>query len=276
MKRSACFAAIIISLGLCVFNLIDLIFFIDIQTGFVTVGSVWIRYGALLAAIITIYILGKKYAYNEPVQELKLPVPKFFYAIGGAAFFAGAFAVSRAFAQYFTPTTNFGHVESGSASITFALTVRLAFAFALLIFYVFCLVVAVKKYVFVCKRDPVRMLGFLSIVAFCLLSALRYTENPVSMNRIMYILPVCSALAALAFLTVLIGFLHNEPSPKNGAKLAVSGLCAFLLCTCTEVVQMLFNAISGFSFYSFSVSLMLVLIGILGAIAALTVSKNNT
>lgn len=274
MKRNACLAALAACIAAGAVRFWDLTSNSEAWTGFVTRGSVWLRYGVLALLVICFFALSKLVRTQRTLAELALPQPPLLAVTAVCALFSGGLGVQYAVEQFVFPSTSLGHAEGGAALLAFALGLRLAFALSMMLFGVWCALLALRRQPLCPKAGVARVLGFFGVVAFCVLPLLRYAENPASVSRILRILPICSALAAMLFVVKLLGTLCVTLTPARRGEVAFAGLCAFLLCTCVELPQLLWQMqAANVTPLELATGATLGLLGCVGAAMALAVSK---
>ncbi|MEG2931818.1 MAG: hypothetical protein RR825_08515, partial [Ruthenibacterium sp.] len=237
MRRNACVAALLACVAAGAVRFWDLTANSEAGTGFVTQGSVWVRYGALAALVVGIWILARVCGAKTTQEKLPVPTPLLFALSAAAALCAGVLMLNNAVQEFAVPTTSLGCIEGGAGMRTLALLLRMACGLGLLMFCAWCAVLCVRKTPLTPQRGVARTLGFLATLGFLTLPVLRFAENPASVHRILYILPFCAALAALVFVIKLLGILCVPLTPERRSETAIAGACAFLLCTCIELPQ---------------------------------------
>lgn len=274
MKRNVCFAALAICIAAGVGRFWDLIANSEVGgSGFVTLGSVWVRYGVLALLVVGLFVLGKTARAKQTLESVELPMPPLTAVLAVCALCSGVMGAAYAVNQFAHPTTSLGHAEAGAAAIMFAFVLRFVFAVSMLVFGVWCVVLCLRKQPLQPAKGLARTLGFFGVVAFCILPLIRYAENPASVYRILRILPICSALAAMLFVVRLLGTLCVTFTPARRGELACAGLCAFLLCTCVEAPQLLWQMqTTGVAVAELWTGATLALLGCVGATTALAVS----
>ncbi len=304
MLYKTCVYSIVLCVVIGALRAVDLLLFSEEITNFVTFQSVWLRYAVLAAAIAAFYVVFKRLVLKSTkatttgaiknsaksaatdaiknstaestsesiIKELR-PNYVMLAVLSVLLFVAGVMSLFNAFSEFIAPTTNFGHFQSPLSMLIFAYATRLVFAIGLIIFGVFCAVICTGKKVLKFEKTFTRAIGLTGAVAFCLLCTLRYAQHPASVHRITYILSVCSAIAALVFVTKLLGVMYKEPAPKVKWGLISSGLSCFLMCTCIEFVQAVLLLPQGIDAYTLVLSATLAMLGIFGAQTALSISK---
>lgn len=270
MKRKSCLALLAGGAVLGALRAADLFLGTDAQTGFVTAGSVWLRYGVLFGYAALIGVLFAKNPPENGGASLTRPAAVL-WAAGLLSLLAGLYGLASAVSEWAAPTTNFGRVESGAGMRTFAFALRLLLALSLLAGAVWYVLLAARRRARA-QAPAVPVWGFLALAGFLVLPVLRYAESPSSPQRILRVLPVFTALAALAFLVKLLGAQCVERTPAFDGSLAGAGCTAFFLCTCIELPQAVWmTAHAAMGAAPLTLSLLLGSVGVLGACSALAV-----
>ena len=274
MKRNACIAALLACVACGAVRLWDLCANSEAETGFVTQGSVWLRYGILAAFVVAVCMLARVCTAKTPLDSFALPVPPVFALLAAAALGSGMIALQYAVNEFTYPTTSLGRLESGAGLMLFALVLRLTFGISLLLLSAWCAVLCLREAPLQPQAGAVRVLGFLAVIGLFILPVLRYAENPASVHRILRILPICAALSAMVFGVKLLGVFCVSLSAERRRTTAVAGVCAFLLCTCIGLPQLLWQvAQGGATLLQAWVTVTLALLGVIGAFTALAVSE---
>ena len=280
MKKSVCRALLMLSVLLGALRFADLLFFTEPSTGFVALGSVWIRYTVLFcfaAALIFAPAADKK----APVRIVALPAQAVCAAAAVPAFVAGALAQWYAIREFQSPTTALGKAAQQASQTQAAdmmtlsfFALRMILGISLWVFGVWLVMLYLRKTPLKPELSALRTIGFWGSAGFYALVILRYAENPASVHRILHILPIFSALAALLFITKLIGLLCVECTPAYARSTAAAGVFAFLMCTCIELPQGIWQMLQGqISLLNIALALLLSLIGICGAALAAKLSS---
>jgi len=225
---------------------LDLVNFTDLQTGFVTAGSVWLRYGVLAALVVLAALAGRMAAARPARLEsrcLWLAMPAFLgcaaFAVTGGLYLAGG-------KGFFDP--------------------------------LLCLLTALWLVVlgigWAHKGGEAPALGVGGAIAgtalFFVLTLQRFVQNYSSYHRAAPALRVFSALAALWFAAALVRA-TLFPHTGSGRRLAAGGLTAFYLCTCLELPQTVCLWMAGQSTVADLLqSAALAAVGLLGAACAVT------
>ena len=246
----------ILSLVLGVLRGLDLVFFTNSATGLCMVGSVWLRYALLAAAVLVAVVAGRR--AKSDITAL--------HSHDRAAGYVSGFAAAC-------------FVLTGITRLLFALDGVGATVRALL--ELFCWVwMSLLARNWLRKgpwHRPTRSLypavaGSI-IFYWCVLS--RFMENSSSWHRVAPTAAVWQALAALVFLSMLIRVLYL-PESANEKKFSAAALTAFALCFCWELPQMLKLLLNGIRLTQLPELLFglgLCGIGALGGICALRCTK---
>lgn len=261
-KRSLFALYLCVAVGAARF--VDMLLFTEHDTGFVTAGSIWLRYGVLaLALAVLSFILHKAPVSAAPATQPR--VLQVLLCLLAAQ--AAACTALRAVTELLLPTTSFGNGESGVTTQVFALMLRITMAAALLCLCILCVRALLHS-------STPRAYVLFALLAFFVLTLLRYAEDPASLHRITHILPLFSSMAALAFFVKWISPLWLVPDEHRLRSLRFCGFCAFLLCTCIELPQTLLQTVThGSSLYAVAFSLLLGTLGIIGLWTALRVTQ---
>ncbi len=281
MKKSFCSALLIASVLLGALRFADLLLFTELNTGFVTFGSVWLRY-AVLFGFVAVLIFAPSADKKAPAYAVSLPAQPVFAAAAVPAFVAGALAQWYAIQEFNAPTTAMGKAAQQQAAQTHSLDMmtlsffglRMVLGISLWVLGVWLVLLYLRKTPLKPETSVVRTIGFWGSAGFYALVILRYAENPASVHRILHILPIFSALAALLFITKMIGLFCVECTPAYARGTAAAGIFAFLMCTCIELPQAVWQTVHGqISLLNITLALLLGLIGISGAALAAKLSK---
>ncbi|MBQ7859727.1 MAG: hypothetical protein IJ347_06320 [Faecalibacterium sp.] len=225
---------------------LDLVNFTDLQTGFVTAGSVWVRYAVLLLLVL-LAALGGRMAAARPHRVERRAVLLALLAFAGCAAFAVAGGLQ---------------LVSGGGALAALLSLITGWWLASL------------GIAWISKKGNAPALGVGSAIAgtalFFVLTLQRFVQNYSSYHRVGPALSVFSALAALWFAAALVRS-TLFPQTDNGQRLAFAGLTAFYLCTCLELPQALCLWLAGqTTLVPLLQSGALAVLGLLGAGCALT------
>lgn len=209
--------AVLAGLLLGVVRGVDLAFFIDPATGFCTVGSVWLRYGALAAASVLSVAAGRLCPSRPQALCAKRPLAGWL-ALLTAVFFAGAGLLQLVGSFYQMSAIVRGLLELACAV------------------WLWCLSRAWLRRG--SWRAPANSLvpAVLGSAVFYWNVLARFMENSSSWHRVEETAMVWQYLAALVFLTALARALCL-PDTADGKALCASGLCTFALCFCWQLPQ---------------------------------------
>lgn len=233
---------------------LDLTNFTDPHTEFVTVGSVWMRYGVLAALVVIAALASLMACRSDPLRRRS----------GLRSVLA--FAVCAAFAAM----GSLQLVRGMSSSVLSAANAALALATA---WWAAVLGLAWRSEE--SERPAGGVLGgVLGTLLFYGMTLQRFVRNSSSFYRVSPTVGVFSALAALLFASALIRAVY---APKNsGRKLVFSGFTAFYLCTCIELPQAVCRWLAGITTTASLVeSMTLAVFGLLGAACALAALRED-
>ncbi len=248
--------------------------FIGGMSNFVVYSSAWVRYFILFLVIISIFVLARQKKQNIQLNRFVFPSAKLLVISALLCFITSAFSFYHAYSQFLTPTTNFGHLRGTSQARVFALSIRLIFAMCILFFGVFLILLVKNRKRMVVQKSLHRNFALIGVFALCVMPIIFYSEYPFSVHRIIYVLRVCSALCALIFCIKFVGLMFSERTPAFICTLKSSGLCAFLMCTCINIPNTIIIVASGnFSVFDYATNILLIFIGLLGAVCSLTICK---
>ena len=227
---------------------LDLINFTDLNTEFVTVGSVWVRYGvlaALVAAAALASLMAGRSARLAPCSRKRAIL---------------AFVVCAAFAALGGPQFAGGRGRGALDLVCAVLALATAWWAALL-----GLAWHAKAPERPAGGIPAAMLG---TILFYVMTLQRFVRNYSSFYRVGPTVSVFSALAALLFGAALIRAVYVPEG--GGRKLVFTGLTAFYLCTCIELPQALCSWLAGSTTVAaLAQSAALAVFGLLGAACAM-------
>ncbi len=270
MKYIAHCFLLLIGLGAAFFRWVDLVNFTDLETGFVLVGSVWLRYGAL--ALLLCLALVAQLMASRRASSFEQPCP----LTGGLLLLlATALAAHSAVACYLALapdslfaalTGNLVATQPMLAWLGMVDTLSLAIALLGLICAVWLCLVAFSQFGNA-YRLPAGGVGFGiagSIYCYAVLIA-RFAGNQSSYHRIDPTLSVFAAAAALWFFTVLLRAIYY-PENAVGRKIYCAGLVCFYLCTCCTLPQIICDFwVGNITLGALSEQLVFALVGLMGA-----------
>ncbi len=264
MKYIAHVFLILVGLGAAFLRWIDLVNFIDLDTGFVAVGSVWWRYGAI-ALLVLLSIAGSFMAAKRPAG-----IERGSAAAGGVVF---AVAVLCAVQNAVDATLglNFAALAQGSAGSWRAGIDAAAVGIALLglvcAAWLFSGALSLfgGSYRLPAGGVALGMLGNLYLYAL-LIS--RFSANQSSYHRLDPTVSVFAAAAAIWFTSALLRAVYY-PQSAIGRKLYAAGLACFYLCTCFALPQGICDMMVGnITFGALGEVILFAGFGVLGAVYA--------
>ncbi len=252
MKHFASFLLVIVGVFAAFLRWLDLVNYTDLSTGFVQVGSVWLRYGAI-AVLAVVALLASFMAAKRPENLEKNAPVSAGIAFAAAALFAGEAAL-RFVVQY-------------NADIFFAES---------LVYVILGFIAAVWLALFGISTlsAPYRLpqggavLGIMGSFYWYFLLVMRFADNNSSFYRMGPTVEVFAAAAALAFITVLVRATYF-PQSGVGRLVYFTGMLAFYVGTCFEFPQTLCDFIAGTqTFGTLLQSSLIAIIGVFGAVSA--------
>lgn len=254
MKKTA--GILLAAAGLCAGAAywVDLMNFTDLSSGFVTVGSVWLRYGTL-ALLLAVGVLGVGLAVRRPAALERRSLPLGLLALLAALVYAALGGIQIACGLAGAQEAALQLVQGVLALIT---------ALSLLMRAAAWLAGSAG-----CVPAGGVGLGVAGTLYFLLLTFVRFAVNDSSLYRFAQTVQTFNALLALLFASTLVraGCL---PESRWGRRLYLTGIWAFYLCTCCEAPQALARWMAGqIQLADLAASLGLGCIGLLGADCAL-------
>lgn len=255
---------------------LDLLLFTDMETGFTTVGSIWLRYGIMAVAVGVCYavpaLAARKATDALPADaqpQIQPPAVLCIFLAAACAVCCGM-GLRYAVREFEMPTTMFGIPEAGALMQTVAFWMRMGLALGMMVLCVWFGLLAARSEPLKPQPSVLRAMGIIGVFTMLFLPVLRYVENPSTVYRAVLIVPIFSAVAGVWFAVQLVGVLCRANRAAMRSKLAAAGLIAFLLCTCVGVPQGVFvlwqGKANGMLLYT---CLVLGLLGVLGAVTAL-------
>lgn len=272
MKKKTCVILLALSILAGILRFFDCIFFTETDTGFVTLGSPWLRYGALFLLAGVILLLPAQRKLAQPLA-IMLPVRKLYVVLAVLAVFCGGVMLGAAVRKWIVPATSLELAFAGTGMALLLFVLRMGIGLSLLAFGVWCTLLFLRKTPLAPEKTVTRTVGFAGSIFLYLLTLLRYAENPASIHRILQILPIFAALSALMFVVKLLGLLCVPCDAKRARQTAGAGILAFLMCTCIGFLQLLWQCFAGtFVLTDVLLTLLLAGIGLAGASVALCLS----
>lgn len=234
MKYIAHVFLILVGLGAAFLRWIDLVNFTDLDTGFVTVGSVWWRYGAI-ALLVVLALVGGFMAAKRPVSNERG------CAVSGCVLLALGLlctlqnVVDAYLGLNLAALLQGGLTIQGWVSTVDTATAGVALLGLLCAAWLFSVALSLfgGSYRLPAGGIALGMLGNFYLYAM-LIS--RFAANQSSYHRIDPTVSVFAAAAAIWFTTVLLRAIYY-PESAIGRKLYAAGLACFYLCTCFALPQ---------------------------------------
>lgn len=240
MKQKRPHGAVLLFCGVLLggLHLADLLLWTDAATGFATAGSAWMRYIPWLAALLLPYLPARRAAAQPADLAESNPMLGAFMLLAGLALTASG-VITLSVIQYVL--RNPGLFTGYSQIAAWADAITPLWGGLWLLWYG---VRAFAGYGIQHGRlgHPLLALG---LFACCLWRLIwRFQMTPASLVRLPCTLRVLSAAAALLFVVVLFKVFLVPGFPCGHTLFAVGSGC-FLLCTCLELPQTLFEASLG-------------------------------
>lgn len=237
-KRIYAIVALVFGILLAGGHVVDLLHGMDTSTGFALYGSVWGRYLPWLAALALPYLPARRVA-AQPVElaDTNLPLGCCMLITGVLLLAGGVLAVPAAqtisaYPALYATTP----VWTAWADV---ITPVLAGVWLLVYGWRALTGFGVRR-----QRLGSALPGLVLPLAFLWRLVWRFQFVPASLGRIPCTLRVLSAVAALLFAVVLLK-VFLTPGLPCGHTLFAAGAGCFLLCTCAELPQTLFEACNG-------------------------------
>lgn len=221
---------VVLCLFFLLFRVLDLIFFTEPGTGYVTLGPAWLRYLPALLLAVGSYLAARGLP-TRPSALTQANRPLFFFlsATGIFLILTGVCALPTLLAP-----------GGGIFSMLDALLPVMAGVWFVMFGWQSLFPVTEEKDL------PHAGIALLVLVFFGWLAIKRFVIAPASVVRLGNTFRVLSVAAALLFLASLIK-VFLTPGQPFGRSLFASGLNAFLLCGCCEFPQAVFDALCGVS-----------------------------
>lgn len=241
MKNRHPHAVLVLILGLAMagLHLLDLALWSDADIGFATAGSIWLRYGPWLAALVLPYLPARRAAAQPAgLQDTCRP-------LGVCMGLAGAVLLAAGVAA--GDTARYAILYPALFSLSYPAWAAWADLLLPILAGAWLLNNAVRAFQgFGMQRGRLSSPLFGGTVPLFFLWKLlwRFQFEPASLYRLPCALRVLSAAAALLFAVVLLK-VFLVPGLPCGHTLFAAGTGAFLLCTGLELPQTLFEAARG-------------------------------
>lgn len=209
--RGAFWAALALCLCAGALRAADLLLFTDAATGFATAGPALARCAVLAAVLAALWWAGRSASACPAALAAPAARPWAFCLLPLLAALAA--------------------IASGTALVPALLT---GLGLAAMAWRAACLR----------RQPPIALPALLALVWPGWLAMERVLVSPASVQRLPETLRVLSTVAVLAFLTALLRALY-VPAQPEGQGLFRAGTACFLLCTCIELPQALYEAACG-------------------------------
>lgn len=237
-------SSIVLTLVWTVLFSVDLFMEVAPETGFVTLGSVWLHYGAFALVICLLFLFSRRVKKTERVLKPTALLAIVFWA-------AGAYFVLSALFVFISGLT--------VARVLFAVLSILGSV------WFFCTGNAMRAGQFPSSGT----LGFgLSAASAVLLSVLlKYMERPASNQHFTLTVAISGCIFGLLFITALLRavFLRDPSQTANLFWLSNVAVC-FALCFAAQTIFLLIRG--GFSARNLTLELPIMALGIVGAVVA--------
>ncbi len=227
---------------------VDLSYYTDPVTGFVTQGSVWVRYLVLLLPLVMV-LLGLRTVGPRALAVLRVRNPVLGALFAVAAIAGGAYGAVA--------------VVSGLAALSAFQIVLGALCVVYAIWMVLC---AIQMFTQATPAPTGSALpGVFAALPFCILSVYRVMVNPTSLYRVAPLVSALSAIFAMLWVGMLLRSLYIALPHRRVRWMYFFGAFTFLFSTCLELPSAVFSAM----FRSFDLPSLLqgVLMGTLGLVA---------
>lgn len=237
-KRPYGVLLLLVGVALAAVDAADLCLWTDASTGFARSGSVWVRYVVWLAALLLPYLPARR-AAPQPAALSDTNLP-----LGICMVFSGVLLAASGLVTF---QTAWFVTQAPYLFTAYPLPAAWADAVTPLLGGVWLVVYGVRAFLgFGLRRGRLGHALAGVVLPVCLLWRLvwRFQFVPASLQRMPCTLRVLSAVAALLFAVVLLK-VFLVPGLPCGHTLFAAGSGCFLLCTCLELVQTLFEAFHG-------------------------------
>ncbi len=245
MKKTQCTVLLGTAVLLGVLRAADLFLFTEADTGFVSLGTAWQRYAVMgVFALVLMFFPYDKRDDSIKTTEINMPVVRISFAAAGVlSAISGILAAVYSVTQLIAPTTMFGMENMGSGLILFAFALRIILSLGMMSFGAWLLMLYERKEPLSPQQGILRTLGFCSMTGFFSLTILRYAEMPASAHRILSVLPIFSALAALICTGKLLGTLCVSCTAQYRRSMQSACIFTFFICTCIGLPQLVWQLI---------------------------------
>lgn len=243
MKRICCTGALGLSLLLGAARTVDLLLNTDAETGFLLSGSIMPRYLLMLACVLLILLAGH---FIPLGQSCGLRPEDTGWMRGGnflliplafcCELYGFLFLLNRLFGVSIQMSS--GHHAMDDLRLYYVRQFADGARAALFVLFgIWCLLLFFENLTRIPYGEWMSVFGVLSSVVFYLHTTMRFIERPSSVHRIVRVVDILSALAALLFVTALLRALYLSASLQAARTLCRGGLLAFFFCTCLALPQ---------------------------------------
>lgn len=270
---NGCICSLLLALAAGGGLLADELVFTDPVTGFSTSGSVWIRYGALIAISLAFLLLVRpKKAAEKSDASRQSRLLAAVFGVQSVAFFAGCV---MALVQIFGRIASAGGLfdrYTGEMTVDLA---QILITAGWLAGALWCGCTALGFARGETQAAGALPLGVGTVAAFFLLCARRFVLSPTSIQRVMPTLDLIGALAAMLLCCALLRWLYLPASEQQPYRLCFFGLEAFLFDFCIIVAKQAANLSLGLPVFQEIGDLPLLFFGLLGAVVAADTMYRN-
>ena len=273
MKQKLCIGTLALCVLLGAARGADLCFYTDAATGFVTAGSIWLRYG--LMALVLACAIAVPLGMEKEKTALRMD--------GARGVLLAPLAVA---AEIYGFTAVIGAVTGNVAqtSVHHATAARMLQAqifdgvrgILFVAFGVWCLLLF-----FVRKEEPAHggtlfYLGLAGSAAYYVHAVVRFIQQPASIYRVQPAVEILSALAALLFVTALLRKMCLPDAPGGAGAVCRYGLLVFFFGTCLSLPQAVWQQLNGItSLVTLPLAATLGILGLLGAACAVKIAARQ-
>lgn len=243
MKRIYCISALIFSLLLGAARALDLILNTEAETGFLRSGSILPRYLMMLLCVLLILLAGRSVPLGQSCglrPEGEKWMHRTNFLLVPLAFCSELYGFLYLLIRFFglpIQTSTSRHAMDHMGLYYLQQFADGACAALFVIFGIWCLLLFFENITRIPCGRWMLAFGTLCSTVFYLQTILRFIERPSSLYRIIPVVDILSALAALMFVTALLRALYLPDSPPAARLLCRSGLLAFFFCTCLALPQ---------------------------------------